>query len=239
MEKDVKYLADLISKLNATDALKALSSLTQHKAVFSSSLGLEDMVLTNIIFSENLNIDVFTLDTGRLFPETYSLLSAIQNKNHNKIKVFYPQHSSLQHFVEQKGINAFYDSIDNRLTCCNIRKVEPLKRALSGYTVWLTGIRASQSGNRVNMPMVEWDDVNEIIKIHPILNWTLEDTQNYLKQNNVAYNPLHDRGFVSIGCQPCTRAVQAGEDFRAGRWWWEDTSKKECGLHVTKNELIN
>ena len=133
--------------------------------------------------------------------------------------------------VTEKGPSSFYESVENRKECCGIRKIEPLNRALEGYEIWITGIRAEQSVNRENMDWVEWDEVHHLVKVHPIFNWTLDDVKAYVKENNVPYNPLHDKGFPSIGCQPCTRAVQPGEDFRAGRWWWEDQSKKECGLH--------
>jgi phosphoadenosine phosphosulfate reductase len=145
----------------------------------------------------------------------------------------YPKTNELEKLVTTKGPNSFYESLDNRKECCYIRKVEPLKRALKGNEIWITGIRADQSGNRQDMPALEWDESNQIIKFHPILNWSLTDVKNYVKKNNIPYNSLHDKGFVSIGCAPCTRAIKDGEDFRAGRWWWEQNDKKECGLHST------
>ncbi|HET9432271.1 MAG TPA: phosphoadenylyl-sulfate reductase, partial [Chitinophagaceae bacterium] len=147
----------------------------------------------------------------------------------------YPDSFAVQEFVTEKGPNSFYESVDNRKQCCHIRKVEPLQRALKGNKIWITGIRAEQSNNRHDMPMLEWDEVNQIIKFHPLLNWTWGQVKQYVSRNDVPYNPLHDKGFVSIGCAPCTRAVKPGEDFRAGRWWWEDNSKKECGLHIHEN----
>jgi phosphoadenosine phosphosulfate reductase len=233
MEK-IKIIQQLIANKSADEVLKSIVALNSEKLVFSTSLGYEDQVITHLIFSNNLSVDVFTLDTGRLFPETYSVLSSTLNKYKKQIKVYYPNTTATEDLLSKKGPFSFYDSIENRKECCFIRKVEPLKRALNGYTVWITGIRADQSGNRMDMPMVEWDEANKIIKVHPLLNWTLEQVKSYIAQHNIPYNPLHDKGFVSIGCQPCTRAIKAGDDFRAGRWWWEDTSKKECGLHSTK-----
>lgn len=234
MIEKIKTIQQLIANKSADEVLKNIATLNSEKIVFSTSLGYEDQVITHLVFSNNLPVDVFTLDTGRLFPETYSVLSSTLNKYKKTIKVYYPNTTAVEDLVTKKGPFSFYDSVENRKECCFIRKVEPLKRALNGYTVWITGIRADQSGNRMDMPMVEWDEANKIIKVHPLLNWTLEQVKSYIAQHNIPYNPLHDKGFVSIGCQPCTRAIKAGDDFRAGRWWWEDTSKKECGLHSTK-----
>jgi phosphoadenosine phosphosulfate reductase len=149
-----------------------------------------------------------------------------------KIKAYYPEHVSIEKYITEKGPNAFYESVENRKECCQIRKVEPLKRALSGNAVWITGLRAEHSSARHDLKAIEWDDNNHILKFHPLLHWTTSAVRKYIDDNNIPYNPLHDKGFVSIGCAPCTRAVRPGEDFRAGRWWWEDNSKKECGLHV-------
>ena len=213
------------------DVLRYITQLPSESIVFSTSLGYEDQVLTHMIFSESLPVSVFTLDTGRLFPETYSVLNSILERYKMPIQVFYPNTSAVEELVSKKGPFSFYETTDNRKECCFIRKVEPLKRALKGHTIWITGIRADQSGNRSDMPMVEWDEGNKIIKVHPLLNWSLKEVKDYVFEHNIPYNPLHDKGFVSIGCQPCTRAIKEGEDFRAGRWWWEDASIKECGLH--------
>jgi phosphoadenosine phosphosulfate reductase len=199
--------------------------------VFSTSLGWEDQVITHHIFSNQLPIEVFTLDTGRLFSETYSVLSSTLNRYKQPIKVYSPKAELLEPMLTQKGPSSFYESIENRKECCFIRKVEPLKRALKGKKIWITGLRAEQSDNRKDMPIAEWDDANQIIKVHPLINWTLVEVKEEIKKYNIPYNVLHDRGFVSIGCAPCTRAVKEGEDFRAGRWWWENKSNKECGLH--------
>jgi phosphoadenosine phosphosulfate reductase len=160
-------------------------------------------------------------------------------KYQQRIIAYYPDALALQHFVAEKGPNSFYESVDNRKQCCYLRKVEPLKRALKGKTLWITGIRSEHSPNRNDMPSVEWDETNQIIKYHPLLNWSTEEIKSFINENNIPYNPLHDRGFVSIGCAPCTRAIRPGEDFRGGRWWWENSANKECGLHshhTTENE---
>lgn len=202
------------------------------QVVFSTSFSWEDQVISHIIFTENLDIQVFTLDTGRMFPETYSTWSRTLEKYNHTITAYYPNADSLQQFVAEKGPNSFYESVANRKQCCHIRKVEPLQRALKGKKVWVTGIRAAHSPNRHNMEHVEHDGVNNIVKFHPLLNWSTDEVTGFINDNNIPYNPLHDKGFVSIGCAPCTRAIRPGEDFRAGRWWWEDATNKECGLHV-------
>lgn len=225
-------ISKLIEGGSAEDILKVISGLPSEKIVFSTSLSYEDQVITHFIFSNNLKIEVFTLDTGRLFAETYSVFNSTRDRYKKEIKTYYPKTEAVEKLVSTKGPNSFYESVENRKECCFIRKVEPLKRALAGKTIWITGIRAEQSANRNEMQQVEWDEANNIIKVHPILNWTFDEVKAYINKHNIPYNPLHDKGFVSIGCQPCTRAIKAGEDFRAGRWWWEDTTKKECGLHT-------
>lgn len=227
----VKEIEELIKGKNAEDILKTISALHNERIVFSTSLSYEDQVITHFIFTHDLNISVFTLDTGRLFPETYSVLSSTLNRYKKPIEVFSPATTKVEELVTKKGPFSFYDTVENRKECCFIRKVEPLKRALQGKTIWITGIRAEHSEGRNDMPIVEWDESNQIIKIHPLLNWSMDDVKKVIKQFNIPYNPLHDKGFISIGCQPCTRAIKEGENFRAGRWWWEDNSKKECGLH--------
>ena len=213
------------------EVLSYLAQNFEGEIVFSTSFGWEDQVISDMIFSANLPIKVFTLDTGRMFTETYYTWSRTLEKYQKPIHAFYPNEEKLQTIVSLKGPSSFYDSVENRKECCGIRKVEPLNRALKDQKIWITGIRADQSPNREDMDWVELDEAHQLIKVHPIFNWTLEDVKAYVKEKNVPYNPLHDKGFPSIGCQPCTRAVQEGEDFRAGRWWWEDASKKECGLH--------
>ena len=171
------------------------------------------------------------MDTGRLFPETYAVLASTLERYGKKIEVYFPKHEGVEKLITEKGPSSFYTSLENRKECCFIRKVEPLNRALAGVECWITGLRAEHSENRKAMPMVEMDEARNILKIHPLTKWTTEEVKEEIKKHNIPYNILHDRGFVSIGCQPCTRAIKAGDDFRAGRWWWENTDKKECGLH--------
>ncbi|MFA6741667.1 MAG: phosphoadenylyl-sulfate reductase [Arcobacteraceae bacterium] len=206
--------------------------LTKFKNVaLSSSLAAEDQVLTDIILKQDKNATIFTLDTGRLHPETYDVMDATNLKYGVKIDVFFPKNEKVQELYQTQGVNGHYESINNRKNCCNIRKIEPLKRALKDVEVWITGLRAAQSVTRVDMPLVEWDENFKVIKVNPLINWTEKDVWDYIKENRVPYNKLHDKGFPSIGCAPCTRAIKDGEDIRAGRWWWENPEHKECGLH--------
>lgn len=200
---------------------------------------MEDQLITDWIATNGLQISIFTLDTGRLFPETYSTWEATLKKYPVAIKAYYPDQSAIQDFISQNGPNCFYEGVENRKTCCRIRKVEPLKNALKGYSIWITGIRAAQSQNRESMEKIEWDETNQVYKFHPLLDVGDEALRKLISARQIPYNPLHDKGFVSIGCAPCTRAIKPGEDFRAGRWWWEDQSKKECGLHVHPTNLKN
>jgi|SRR5690606_15813943 len=231
-------LHNLKEKLRGLDIVGSLTFLAKEfndKIVFSTSFGWEDQALTHIIFSNNIPIKVFTLETGRLFPETYYVWNRTLEIYNKPIHAFYPDKNLLEEMVSTKGPSSFYESVENRKECCYIRKIEPLKRALAGNACWITGIRAEQSANRQGMDNIEWDEGNQIIKFHPIFDWTLADVKAYIKENHIVYNTLHDKGFPSIGCAPCTRAVREGEDFRAGRWWWEDQSKKECGLHAAQS----
>ena len=229
----IDHLRTSLKGLDATQIIQYITDNYGNRAVFSTSFGIEDQVLTHLIAQAGGKIPVFTLETGRLFPETYYVWNRTLERYNLPIKAYYPQAALVEEMVSKKGPSSFYESVENRKECCFIRKIEPLKRAIKGYEIWVTGIRAEQSPNREDMDFIEWDEGNQIIKIHPLFHWTLNDVESHLKQFNVPYNPLHDKGFPSIGCQPCTRAVAEGEDFRAGRWWWEDKSKKECGLHVT------
>ena len=201
------------------------------KIALSSSLGAEDQVLTQMVTGIDKEATVFTLDTGRLFPETYDLIHRTNSKYGIKIKVYFPEASRVEEMVGEKGINLFYESIENRKLCCHIRKIEPLKRAFKGLDVWICGLRREQSVTRQNMQLVEWDEANGLIKLNPLIDWTEKDVWDYINENKIPYNPLHDKGYPSIGCQPCTRAIMEGEDVRAGRWWWENPDTKECGLH--------
>ncbi len=231
MNNNSSDINNSIKNLSALDTLHYIANNFEGKAVFSTSFGQEDQVITDIIFSNNLPIKVFTLDTGRMFEDTYRVMQRTNEKYNTKIEVFFPSNDKVEKLYQEKGAYSFYESIENRKECCNIRKVQPLKRALSGFDIWITGLRAQQSENRNNLLKSEFDKGFNLTKVNPLLDWSLDDVNQYLKEHNVPQNALHSKGFVSIGCSPCTRAIKEGEDIRAGRWWWEDTSKKECGLH--------
>ncbi len=228
----VDSLLHQLNGLSVSEFLKFLSNSYPGGVTFSSSFSFEDQVITHEILSNQLPISIFTLDTGRMFAETYSTWNNTNEKYKTNIKAYYPNQDTLQQLVEERGPNSFYESVQNRKDCCFIRKVEPLRKALAGNQIWITGLRAVHSPDRQDLPIIEWDESNKIIKYHPLLNWSTDAVKQYININHVPYNPLHDKGFVSIGCAPCTRAIKPGEDFRAGRWWWEDADKKECGLHV-------
>ena len=220
-----------IENASLADGLAIIAGLFPGKVVFSSSLGQEDQVITDAICKNKTAIEIFTLDTGRLFYETYELIEKTNARYKTKLKVYFPEAIDIETFVAEKGMNSFYESVMNRKECCYIRKVKPLNRALGGAKVWITGLRAEQSENRKDMPLIEWDVQWELYKFNPLINWSYDEIFDYIKKNNVPYNTLHDKGFISIGCAPCTRAIEPGEEVRAGRWWWE-ASQKECGLHV-------
>jgi phosphoadenosine phosphosulfate reductase len=225
-------LNEALAGKSEADALTILAALFPGEIVFSTSLGCEDQVITDLIFSHKLPIGVFTLDTGRLFEESQKTLQRTNRRYDTHIRTYYPDLEAVEKMVSEKGPYSFYESVSDRKECCFIRKVIPLNRALKGAKIWITGIRAEQSGNRQAIQQLEWDEAHQLFKFHPLLDWTFEQVKAYVKSHNVPYNPLHDKGFVSIGCAPCTRAIVEGEDFRSGRWWWEDESKKECGLHA-------
>ncbi len=215
------------------DLLKAAS--TEFSAMtFANSYGAEDMVLTDIIAKEKLAIEIFSLDTGRLPAETYTLMGEVEKQYEIKPVVFFPKHDAVEDYVRTKGINAFYESIELRKACCHMRKVEPLRRALAGKQAWVTGMRAEQAATRTSLPTREFDEGNKLEKFNPLNDWTEQEVWAYIRMYEVPYNALHDQFYPSIGCAPCTRAVAMGEDVRAGRWWWEDPNSKECGLHVKK-----
>jgi len=222
-------------KLHETRALlrqaAALGEVTQ-----ASSLGAEDVVITHLINALELDIPVFVLETGALHTETLALLERTEAQSRAPVKVFRPQHEAVIHFIREHGQDAMYQSIELRKACCQIRKMEPLTRALAGKKGWITGLRREQSNTRAEVPLVDASEVatKGLTKFNPLTNWTWGDVWHYIAQNHVDYNPLHDQFYPSIGCAPCTRAVTLGEDFRSGRWWWEDEAAKECGLHVKK-----
>lgn len=216
---------------SAEDILSFFLEKYSHRIALASSLGPEDQVLTDMILKIDRSAKIFTIDTGRLFPETYSLIDKTNMKYNILMDVYFPRHEPVETFVRQNGINAFYESIEKRKQCCRVRKIEPLMRALSTLDGWICGLRQEQSVTRTGVQAVEWDDANGLIKINPLVRWSEQDVWDYIRKNHVPCNRLHDKGFPSIGCQPCTRAVAPGEDIRAGRWWWENPEHKECGLH--------
>lgn len=225
-------LRNQIIGLPAEDQLKMLASIFPGKILFTTSLGIEDQVITHLIFKNNLEIKVATLDTGRLFPQTYDVLSTTIIRYNKNIDVYFPEFEAVEKMVTEKGPLSFYKSVENRKECCKIRKVVPLNRALKGIECWISGIRADQSDNRNQMDWLEYDENKRMFKFYPIFDWSFDDVKLFVKENNVPYNSLHDKGYISIGCEPCTRAIKPGEDFRAGRWWWENDGGKECGLHI-------
>ena len=232
MQNELERIQTETEGFSIEQTLQYLAEQFPNQVAFSTSFGEEDQVVTDFILKNKIPIRIFTLDTGRVFQETYNTWNKTELKYQAKIKTFYPPTEELEKFVEENGINSFYDSVDLRKQCCYIRKVIPLNRALKEASVWITGLRAEQSNNRHDMHEIEFDEEKQLFKFNPLIDFTTEDCFEYLKENRVPYNPLHDKGFISIGCAPCTRAINEGEDFRAGRWWWEDNSKKECGLHA-------
>jgi len=228
---DIKTLANQFQNSDAETILRHFLSAYKGRIALSSSLSIEDQVLTHLVANIDSETRIFTLDTGRLFPETYTLIDQTNKKYGIAIEVFFPDHQQVEKMVKTNGINLFYDSVSQRKECCRVRKLEPLKRAFQGLDVWICGLRQEQSVTRYATKPVEWDEANGIIKLNPLVNWSEQDVWQFIRQNDVPYNTLHDSGFPSIGCQPCTRAISSGEDLRAGRWWWEAPEHKECGLH--------
>ncbi|MDR2042729.1 MAG: phosphoadenylyl-sulfate reductase [Tannerella sp.] len=216
----------------ATEVLSRFLDTYCGRIALASSMGPEDQVLTDMILKIDRNARIFTIDTGRLFPETYSLIDRTNLHYDIRLDVYFPQHVPLEAYVKQHGVNGFYESVEWRKACCGVRKIEPLMRALSALDVWICGLRREQSVTRTGVQTVEWDAAHGLIKLNPLAHWSETDVWDYLRANGVPYNLLHRQGFPSVGCQPCTRAVQPGEDVRAGRWWWEKPEHRECGLHV-------
>ena len=228
-------IPELISATKGLDAQGTIQwafKIFGNRVVFATSLGEEDQVITDMIARVAPGIEIFTLDTGRLYQETYDLLAKTQ-KRYGRVtfKIYYPNTKAVEEMVAAKGINLFYESVENRKTCCGVRKVEPLRRALANADAWITGLRRSQSLTRSDVQIIEWDEPNGKVKINPLIDWSLDQVHDYIKKNKVDINPLHAKGFASISCAPCTRAIKPGEDIRAGRWWWEQPEQKECGLH--------
>jgi phosphoadenosine phosphosulfate reductase len=231
MTKTAEELNTKFQNSKPEEILKYFITQYKQEAALSSSLGAEDQVLTDMIFKIDKTANVFTLDTGRLNPETYNVMDETNLKYNVKLNVFFPKSEDVEKMYHAQGINGHFESIQNRKNCCGIRKMEPLKRALKPLKVWITGLRAAQSVTRTDMPIVEFDEHFDVIKVNPLINWSEEDVWDYINKNNVPYNKLHKQGYPSIGCAPCTRPVKAGEDIRSGRWWWENPEHKECGLH--------
>ena len=232
--EEVTTLALRAEPMAADAVLRLALERFGRNAALSSSFGAEDMVLIDMLMKIDSTARIFTLDTGRLPQETYNVIDATRQKYGATIEVLFPQADAVQNMVAAHGMNLFYQSVEHRQLCCGVRKMEPLRRALAGLDAWITGLRREQSVTRTDVHKIQWDEGNKLVKVNPLVDWTREDVWNYIREHNVPYNALHDRGYPSIGCEPCTRAVQAGEHERAGRWWWEHPETKECGLHVTK-----
>lgn len=230
--------ADFSTLVNATKATLGRVAAEFAPAVFASSLAAEDMVLTDLILRSGLPIGIFTLETGRLHKETLDMVARIKQTYAYDVALYQPQPEAVDAYVKSHGLNAFYDSVELRKECCRIRKVEPLGRALAGKKAWITGQRRAQATTRAELHVQEDDDAHGMVKFNPLADWSEDDVWRYIRDNDVPYNPLHDKGYPSIGCEPCTRAIQPGEDIRAGRWWWENPESKECGLHVVDGKLV-
>ncbi len=231
VHRDIERYNEILEGKAAPEVLEFFSQEFGNRLALASSLGAEDQVLTEMIANMGSKVRIFTLDTGRLFPETYDLLDSTVKRYKVKIDVYFPDAARVEEMVSNKGINLFYESVENRKLCCHIRKIEPLTRALKDADAWISGLRREQSVTRQDGELVEWDTNNEKIKINPLIEWTDDDVWDYIRAKNIPYNKLHDKGYPSIGCLPCTRPVGPGEDIRSGRWWWEEPAMKECGLH--------
>ena len=231
-------MSDLSTLIDATEQTLTRIAADFSPAVFASSLAAEDMVLTDMILKAKLPIGIFSLETGRLHQETLAVLDKVKTRYDHDITLYPPQPEAVAAYVEQNGLNAFYNNVEMRRECCRIRKVEPLGRALAGNKAWVTGQRRAQSTTRAELHVQEDDAAHAMTKFNPLADWSEEDVWAYIRANDVPYNALHDQGYPSIGCEPCTRAVQPGEDVRAGRWWWENPDSKECGLHMVDGKLI-
>ena len=230
----VKELAAKLASLSASDRLVYVCDVIPGPIVLTTSFGLEDQVITHLLSERGLRIEVVTIDTGRLFPETYALWAATERRYGRRVRAVYPRQGDLEALIDAQGINGFYDSVEARRCCCRVRKIEPLGRAVAGASGWITGLRADQSLNRMDAGLASNDGIHRLIKVNPLFDWTRDAAEDFVQRNNVPINPLHERGFVSIGCAPCTRAIHPGEAERAGRWWWEDDTQKECGLHLRR-----
>ena len=229
--KKIEALRQAVAGYSCEQLLSYFLEAFQGRIVLASSMAAEDQVLTDMICRIAPATKIITLDTGRLPQETYDVIEATQKHYNRKINVLFPDYRQVEKMIDQCGPNLFFESVENRKRCCNVRKIEPLKRALDGMDVWICGLRKEQSVTRTGLEPIQWDEQFGLIKLSPLLDWTTEQVWDYIRQNNVPYNALHDKGYTSIGCAPCTRAIEKGEDIRAGRWWWEQPEHKECGLH--------
>ena len=232
---NIEEIRTNLKNKNTKEILEYLINDLNVNIALASSLSIEDQVLTDIMYGISDEAKVFTLDTGRLPKQTYELIEKTNVKYKKNIKIFFPQTKEVEALVNEKGMFSFYNSVDERKECCYIRKIEPLKRALKGLDIWITGLRRDQSITREDMHILEWDEGNNLFKFNPLIDWSEEEVWAHIKYNNVPYNKLHDEGYPSIGCEPCSRAVADGDDIRSGRWWWENPEHKECGLHVKEN----
>ncbi len=228
----INELNENFKNANPESVLQYFLKEHKNKIALASSMGAEDQVLTYMIANIDKSCRIFTLDTGRVFPETYSTIERTKLQYGIDISIYFPDTSAVEEMVNEKGVNLFYESVENRKRCCNVRKMEPLRRAFKGLDVWICGLRKEQAVTRKDTQMIEWDSDNQLVKLNPLINWTEKEVWDLIRKNGIPYNKLHDKGFPSIGCQPCTRAVNSGEDVRAGRWWWENPETKECGLHA-------
>ena len=237
LKENIDKIQPELSGMNPLQVLQWVEKMID-QPVFSSSLGQEDQVILHLIAAHQLAIPVITLDTGRLFPQTYDLIAANEVRFGIKIQILFPDAAEVEAMVADEGINLFLNGVEQRKHCCQVRKINPLRRVLRQSGGWICGLRRDQSATRTELKVIEWDEANGIPKVNPLYNWSLEQVTAYLRENGVPYNPLHDQGFVSIGCACCTRAVQLGEDIRAGRWWWEKPEQKECGLHLVNGKFV-
>jgi len=238
MENIAELNQVLLSKSPEDIVRWALGYFGKDQVALASSLGAEDQVLTDLLLKIHSKAILFTLNTGRLPQETLDCLKETEKKYDFTFRVYHPEADTVKKMVEEKGLDLFYQSVENRKLCCHVRKVEPLQRALHGLKAWICGLRHGQSPTRADLNVIEWDEANGLYKINPLMDWTEKQVWNYLRSNHVPYNPLHDQGYPSIGCAPCTRAVKPGEEIRAGRWWWEPPDKKECGLHFKNGNVV-
>jgi len=238
LEHAARELAARMADLDLKGRVAVIEATVPGRLVFTTSLGIEDQALTHALAMAKGRTEIVTLDTGRLYPETYDTWTETESAYGIRIQAYVPEREAEERFVREEGINGFRQSVAARQACCGFRKVEPLGRALEGAAGWLTGLRAGQSANRADTPLAEADAARGLIKINPLADWSRADVDRFVADNYIPYNVLHDRGFPSIGCAPCTRAIKVGEDERAGRWWWEQASKKECGLHIHTPEQI-